>query len=62
MCRAEKGDLVMILDEKKQQFVYNAFAVRKTVWIGLKRDDKYANTYIYSFIAFTELASILQKS
>ncbi len=45
MCRIFDGDLVTIYDEKKQMFVYNNLAVGKTIWIGLKRDDKYVSKF-----------------
>lgn len=45
MCRTFEGDLVTIHDEKKQLFVYNNLAAGKTLWIGLKRDDKYVSKF-----------------
>lgn len=43
VCQAFKGDLVTIGDANKQSFVYNNLAVGRTLWIGLRRDDKYAS-------------------
>lgn len=37
ICRTLHGDLVLIQDDKKQKFVYENFAVGKTLWIGLRR-------------------------
>ena len=45
MCRTLEGDLVTIHDEKKQMFVYDNLAAGKTLWIGLKRNDKYASKF-----------------
>ena len=42
VCRAFEGDLVTIRDANKQSFVYDNLAVGRTLWIGLRRDDKYA--------------------
>lgn len=42
-CQAFEGDLVTIGDANKQSFVYGNLAVGRTLWIGLRRDDKYAS-------------------
>ena len=40
-CRDYEGDLVTIHDRKKQTFVYKNFAVERTLWIGLVRNEEY---------------------
>ena len=56
ICHAFKGDLVSIHDVKKQTFVYDNLAVGKTLWIGLKRDDKYASKFGVKSIMQTDSA------
>jgi len=43
-CRALRGDLVVIKNEKTQKFVYEKLAVGKTLWIGLRRNNGYGST------------------
>ena len=47
VCNALGGDLVTIKDANKQSFVYDNLAVGKTLWIGLRRDDKYVKLIDY---------------
>lgn len=46
MCRALHGDLVVMQNNRKQKFVYENLAVGKTLWIGLRRSNGYANDFI----------------
>lgn len=50
-CRDYEGDLVTIHDRKKQTFVYKNFAVDRTLWIGLMRNED----NVFQWVDGTEL-------
>ena len=39
-CLSQSGDLVTVLSAKEQQFVYETFGVGKSLWVGLRRNEK----------------------